>query len=191
MKVRHSSLPVSASIGRNKTAHAELAAGHAHHHPAVDHQRGERHVVALPVVLDLRGPDLLAGLRIERHQDGFGRRKEHLVAVQADAAVGRMQLRHVLGDRPLVAPQNAPGLGVDRQELVARGRDEHHAVVDHRRRLMAFDLAGGEAPDRLQAADILRRDLGERAVAPAVVGAPEQQPVAVFGFLSRARVTPV
>ena len=38
-------------------------------------------------------------------------------------------------------------------------------------------------PHRLQPVDIAARDLIERAVAPAVIGAPDHQPVAVFGVL--------
>ena len=56
-----------------------------------------------------------------------------------------MQLQHVLGDRPLETPQQIAGLGVDRQHLVARRGDEHDTVIDDRRRLMPFDLAGRHA----------------------------------------------
>ena len=75
------------------------------------------------------------------------------------------------------------GLRVERDHLVARRRDEHHAVVDDRRRLVAVGDAGGDHPRRLQPRDVGRRDLIERAVAPAVVGAPDHQPVAGVGIL--------
>ncbi len=135
------------------------------------------------VVVDLGGPHFLAGLGIERDQHRVGGGEQHLVAPQPDAAIGRMQRRHVLGERTLVTPQQIAGLGVEREQLVAGRGHEHHAVVDDRRRLMALDLAGGEAPDRLQPAHIGGRDLPERAVAPAVIGAAEMQPVAVLRLL--------
>src|SRR5262249_34336876 len=83
----------------------------------------------------------------------------------------------------LVATQDVAGLGFEREQLIAGCRDEHDAVIDNRGRLVALDLAGGIAPDRLQPADVGRRDLAEGAVAPAIVRAPVQEPVAVLGLL--------
>ena len=94
-----------------------------------------------------------------------------------------MQRRHVLGEGTLVAPQQVAGLGFQREQLVAGRGHEHHAVVDDRRRLMALDLAGGVAPDRLQASDIALVDFLERAIAPPIIGAPEQEPVAGLRIL--------
>jgi hypothetical protein len=44
------------------------------------------------VVIDLGGPDFLAGLGVERDQHTIGGRKVDLVAIERDAAVGRMQI---------------------------------------------------------------------------------------------------
>ncbi len=47
---------------------------------------------------------------------------------------------------------------------------------------MALDLAGGEAPDRLQPTDVVASDLIQRAVTPAVKGTAEHQPIAILRF---------
>ena len=167
----------------DEAAHAEFAAGRADQNLAVDHQRRQRHVVALRVVLDLRAPHLLAGSRVERDKHRIGRGEEHLVAPQPDAAAGRVQLQHVLGDRPLETPQQIAGLGVDRQHLIARRGDEHDAVVDDGRCLMPFQLPGRHAPHRVQVRRVRCGDLAQRTVAPAVVGAAEHQPVAIIRLL--------
>ena len=180
-RIRLPKLLAGLGIERGKeAAHAHLPARGAQQHLAIDDERRQRHVVALLVVVDFRGPDLLAGLGVERHQHRLCRGEKDLVAIKTDAAIGRMQRNHVFGERALVTPQHFAGLGFEREQLVAGRRREHHAVVHDRRRLMAFDLSGGEAPDRLQAAHILRRDVRERAVTPTIVGAAEHQPVAVL-----------
>src|SRR5262245_14766701 len=167
-------------IGGDEAPHAELPAGDADQNLAVNDKRRQRHVVALLVISDLRGPRFLAGLGIERDQHRVRRRKEHLVAPEPDPTAGRLQFHHVLGDRPPEAPQQLATLGLNREQLVAGRRHEHDAIVDDRRRLMALGLAGGQAPDELQAGDIGRRDLRKRAETPAIEAAPEHQPVAVL-----------
>ena len=166
-------------IGGDETAHTEFAARGAQDHLAIDDQRRQRHVIAVRVVLDRGGPDLLAGLGIQRDKRRIHRGEIDFVAPQPDAPAGGMQLQHVVGDRALVAPQQLTGLGVQRHHLVAGSRHEHHAVVDHWRRLMAFQLPGGQGPGQLQVPGIGGRDLRQRAVAPAVIGAAEHQPVAI------------
>ena len=145
--------------GGDKSANPEFATRAADHHLAVGDEGRQRHVVAVSVILDFVFPHLLAGLRVERHQHRVRRREIDLVAVESDPAARRMEQQHVVGDRPLVAPQDIAALGVDRQHLVAGRRDEHHPVVDDRRRLMAFDNAGLQRPSWLQLPDIGRRDL--------------------------------
>ena len=54
-------------------------------------------------------------------------------------------------------------------------------------RLVALHRAGRKRPHRLQARDVLRRELLERAEAPSVVGAPDHQPVPVVGTLQPIR----
>ncbi len=89
---------------RDKPTNAELSARDAHHHLAVGDERRQRHVIPIVVVLDLRTPKLLAGLGVDGHEHRIGRCEVDLIAEQPDAAVGRVQECHVLGDRPLEAP---------------------------------------------------------------------------------------
>ena len=174
---------------RDEAANAELAAGRADHHLAVGDQRRERHVVAGLVVGDLRRPDFLAGLRVERDEHGFAGGEEHLVAVERDAAARVVQRTTASGHAAAgSARARAPVLRVDRDHLVARRRDEHHAVVHDRRRLVAAASRRSRTPTPAAAASTLPAcDLLERAVAPAVVRAADHQPVAVFGLLAGAR----
>ncbi len=162
------------------TAHAEFTAGAADDDLALDDQRHQGHVLALLVVLHLGVPHHLAGLGVERDDMVVGGGEIELVLPEADAAVGRMQLEQVVGKLPLVAPIFVAGLRVQRDHLPHRGRYEHHAIVDDRRRLVAFDHAGGKGPDRCEILDVRGVDLVERAVALPVIGAPIEHPVAGF-----------
>ena len=167
----------------HEAAHTQFAARCAEDHLAVDDQRRHRHVVGLLVVVNLRGPGFLSGLDVERDQHAIGGREIDLVAVERDAAAGRMQMNHVFRKRPLVTPQQLAGRGLDGEHLVTGRGHEHDAVVHDGRGLMALHLAGRHAPDLLQAPDGVRRDLLERAEAPTIVGAAEVEPVTVFRIL--------
>ncbi len=105
----------------------------------------------------------------------------HLVLVEADAAVRRMELEEVLGQLPLVAPQELAALRVEGEDLVLRRAHEHDAVVHDGRRLVALDHARRERPHRDQVGRVRRRHLLERAVSPAVVRPPVHQPVFRLG----------
>ena len=170
-------LAVLGIIGGDIAAHAELAAGAADDDLAVDDQRHQGHVLALLVVLHLGVPHHLAGLGVKRDDMVVGGGEIELVLPEADAAAGRMQLEQIVGKLPLVAPIFVAGLGVQRDHLAHRRRHEHHAVVDDRRRLVTFDHAGREGPDRGEVLHIRGVDLVERAVALPVIGPPVEHPV--------------
>src|SRR2546430_7873017 len=70
--------------GLDEAPDAELTARHAHHDLALRHERGERHVIARVVVLDLLLPGDLARLRVEGDEEAVQARQVHLVAVQRD-----------------------------------------------------------------------------------------------------------
>ena len=80
------------------------------------------------------------------------------------------------GRSRLYCQMQVAGRGVERLDLVGIVEDEQHAVMHDRRRLGG---AGGQrpGPGDLQVLDVALVDLVERAVAPAVVGAPPHQPV--------------
>ena len=164
----------------HEAADAELATGHSHHHLALGDQGREGHVVARAVVLDFHFPHDLPRPGVERHQKAVRRRHEHEVAVQPDAPVGGMHLREIFRQVPPVAPEEVSGRGVQGQHVVEGRGDEHHPVVDHGRRLVAFPQSGGEGPEGLEPVDVVRVDLVQWAVAVRVVGAPVHEPVARF-----------
>src|SRR5205807_10027448 len=78
-------LAVIGIVGGDVTAHAELAAGAADDDLAVDDERHQGHVLALPVVLHLGIPHHLAGLGVERDDMVVGGGEVELVLPQADA----------------------------------------------------------------------------------------------------------
>jgi hypothetical protein len=170
-------------VGREESTHTTLATRRTDEHLAVGDERCERHVVAESILFDRRRPDFLTGARIERHQYGLACREEDLVAVQRYATAGRMAQDDALRQTSPVSPQLRARHGIDRDDLIARRRHEHHTVVDNRRRLMAVGRVGREDPHRLQPCHVGRGDVGERTIAPPIVGAPHHQPVAVLRFL--------
>ena len=162
---------------RDEAADAPFAARDTHHHLAVDDQRGHRHVVAGAVVLHRLFPHDVARDGVERDHERVGGGQVDLVVPQPDPAAGRVNLLQV-GWRPTpIPPAQLTGAGVHRHHLVLRRGDEHHAVVDHRRRLVPLGDAGRQRPDRLEPGHVLGGNLVERAVAPAGVGSSVHQPV--------------
>ena len=85
--------------------------------------------------------------------------------------------------RSAIAPEERARSGVNRKHLIAGRRDEHDAVDDHRRRLVAILRSGREDPCGLKALDVVCVDLAERAVAPAVIGAADHRPIGVGRIL--------
>jgi len=109
----------------------------------------------------------------------------HLVPVDADAAVGRMELEQVLGQLPLVPPQELAGLRLEGEDLVLRSAHEHHPVVDDRGRLMTLRDTRRRTSTPARASRVRRRDLIQGAVAPPVVRPPIHQPVLGLGLTRR------
>src|SRR6218665_3595287 len=160
-----------------EAAHAELAAGRADQHLALDDQRrrGDVGAVLFPVAA-LGAPQQLAGLGVERADHAVDAADIDLVAVQGDAAVRAVQRAQALGHFAHELPQQLAGLGVVGDDLVVRRGDEHVLAVDDGGRLVARVDAGGGRPHRAQPLDVGRRDLLQRGVAPARVVALGQQP---------------
>jgi hypothetical protein len=61
------------------------------------------------------------------------------IAVQRDAAIGRMQLKQVIGILLHIPPQLSAGLGIQRDHIIPGCRDEHPSVIHDRRRLMRLN----------------------------------------------------
>src|SRR2546427_8464760 len=103
--------------GLDEAPDAELTARHAHHDLALRHERGERHVIARVVVLDLLLPGDLARLRVEGDEEAVQARQVHLVAVQRDPPARVGESLEVLGQVPLVCPEELPRLRIQRDDL--------------------------------------------------------------------------
>ena len=163
--------------GVDEAADAVLGAGDADHDLVLDDERRRGGAVAFLVVVDHRVPHHRAGLHVEGQQVRVERVHVEAVAEHGEAAVDAAAADvHALGQVADVAPDLAPGAGVDRPRRVVRPGDVHHAVEDDRRRLELAELRGLERPLRRQLADVGRGDLGQRAVALAAVVAAVVEP---------------
>src|SRR5262245_4136137 len=166
--------------GLHEAADAELSTRYAHHDLPFGDQWGQRHVVAGLPVLDLLLPRHLPGFGVEGHENAVVGGQIDLVAVKGDPAAGVVQHAETLGHLPLVSPQQLAAASLRRDDLIVGRGDEHDAVVDEKRGLMTGIDAGGQRPHRGQLLHVLRVDLIERTVRPALIVAASHQPVACF-----------
>ena len=128
-----------------------------------------------------RFPHELTGLCVERVDDIVGARVDDRVAPDRDGPV-RLGT-HAFRQLALVFPEEVAGLCVDRHDVVARARQEHHPVVDERRALLVPGSHEPARPHHAELRHVVARNLVERAVAPAIEGAPPHQPVGGVGLL--------
>ena len=130
------------------------------------------------VVEDPRLPREPAGGRVEGEDVTVGAGVDDAIGVDGEIAVGGGEAARggVLRQVAAVLPEEVSGGGVDGLDDVARVRHVEHPAVGERRRLLA---AGPHAarPDHAEAADVLARDLVQRAVAPPVEGPPPHRPI--------------
>ena len=177
---RHSSSPVGGVVRRDEATvrHEPRAAVDAVDDPPAGHERPAGVGIAVLVVGHAGLPDQRAGAAVERRDERVARAHEQLVAVDGQIAAVRAAQRR--GQRPAVLPEQRAGGGVERLHHVARVGEIQHAVMDERRRLVA-PVAHRPDPGELQPADVLARDLVQRAVAPPVVRSPVDQPVVRVG----------
>ena len=78
----------------------------------------------------------------------------------------------------MVLPDQVARPRVERLDDVRRVVEIHDAVVHERARFVALAFVHRPDPRQLQLLDVVACDLGQRAVAPALVVAPRHQPVA-------------
>ena len=105
------------------------------------------------------------------------RRHEQPIAEHGEAAVhGGATEFQVVGQIAAITPDLPSGPRVDRPRVVVEAGDVEHAVGDDRRRLEAAERARLERPLRHELADVLGRDLRERAVPLAAVVPAVGQP---------------
>ncbi len=166
---RPQQLAVLRVVRLDAAADAELGAGEAGDHDAVEIERrgGEREAVLR--AFGLHGPRSLAGAPVERDETTVERAEEHLVFAQGDAAIGpaaahRRDLRIESGG-PL--PQDGAAHGIQREHVVGAGGEIDAAVV-HQRLRRAGELRAEaravqvRAPDALELRDVAAVDRFQR-----------------------------
>ena len=134
----------------------------------------------LRVVDDRRFPDELAGGGVQREDEIVVGRVDDEAVVDRDVAVDVGQAPEVLGDvvghLASILPLQVTGDRVDRLHDVSGIRHVEHAVVGERCALLAARRQRPR-PDESELADVVPRNLVERAVAPAVERPPPHEPV--------------
>ena len=154
-----------------------LAAADADDHHALRDERGRRDGEALGVGNDLNIPGEFACLAVEGQQTGVQGAHHDEIAGDADAAVHRPAADpQVGGVLVVVAPEQAPVSRVVGEQAVHRRGQVEDPVVDYGG---GFELAGDAGlgdPGETEVGDALRRQLGDRRVAPACVVAAVVEP---------------
>ena len=154
---------IAARLRRARSSRKHLVSGHdksARQRAAVDRR-------SFPA--DRAGPG------VQRDDVPVGRGVIHHVVVDGEALrVARpasTELPQQFAARRIERPEDAAG-----RARVARGHDEHDAVMHERN---ALDDAGHHrfGPGELQLVDVLPRDLTQRTVALRVVGSAEHEPI--------------
>ncbi len=105
----------------------------------------------------------------------IARRQEHFVFGDRDAADTAVSRRLVGANARF--PNQIARLPIKRLDDVARARQVHDAVVNDGRRLVRTRVVHGPCPLQSQLLHVVARNLMERAVAVALVVAPEDEPI--------------
>ena len=163
----------------------EFGAGFADEDAAVGDARGTGDRELFGGVGGLHVPHFLAGFGIDGHQAAVERAPDdlavpvrHAAVDDAAAEIHRPLARH----HRIVLPQWCAGFGVECIDLAPRRADIHHAV-DHQRCGFVTAAFLGEiaVPGQAQLADVVGRDLRQRAVALLAVIAAVRRPLAAAG----------
>ncbi len=164
--------------GLDEAANAELGAGDAEDHLVFDHQRRHGRRVAALVVLERDVEQHGAGLHVERHQVRIEGRHEQPIAQHAEAAIDRAATQnHLVRQFTPVSPDLAARPRVDGPRVIVEAGDVDHAVDHNRRRLEGAEHTGLKRPLRRELMDVLRRDLRQRTMPLAIVGAGVGEPL--------------
>src|SRR5207249_5567073 len=154
------------------TAHAELSTGDTAIDDAVVVERRAGDGVAVLPLLDRSLPHHLAGLHVQGHDVGIELAEEELALAHGQAAIhpAAAHGRDLLVDAGPVFPDDLPGLGVEREDIVVPRDDVHDAVLHEWRgfeRVLPTGPGALEAghPRALELLDVRRVDLLERGVA--------------------------
>ena len=166
---------------RDEAANAVFAAGHTHDHLIFHDQRRDGKGVALRVFGDLRLPDRPSALRVDGHDVRVERAHEKRIAEHRQAAIHlAAAYRQVLRQHIVIHPKHASGFRVERDGVVGRLREIHDAVDDERRGLECLQRLRLKHPFQLEVLYVGGRNLLQRAVTLAHVGAGIGEPVLRF-----------
>ena len=178
---RPEQLPALGVERLHESADSVFAAVRADEDLPVDRGGGHRLAVPLLGVRDLRLPEHLAGLVVERDQLGVEGPEEELVAQHRHAAVvGPAAIGGYRSHRVLVVPELLPGGGVDRVDVIVGSGDVHDAVDDDGRGLHRLDDRGLEDEDGTQPLHVAGVDLIGLRIAGLRVILVGMQPVAII-----------
>ena len=167
---------------RDEAANAVFTAGHAHDHLVFHHQRRDGKGVALRVFGDLRLPDRPSALCVDGHDVRVKRAHEKRIAEDRQPAIHlAAAYRQALRQHIVINPEHASGFGVERDGVVGRLREIHDAVDDERRGLECLQRLRLKHPFQLEVLHVGGRNLLQRAVALAHVGAGIGEPVLRLG----------
>src|SRR6185312_14761539 len=167
----------------DRPAAGPLATLAADDHLVLDEQRRAREADRELLGIDQLGvPGRRAGLHVERDQPAVDRADvEIAVAHRHPAVVGRVGLTgdQILVELGRIGPLDLSGGAVQGVNLAVGAGVVKHAIDGERHRLDAARGAAGLVDEgHLEPADVLRVDLIERTVVPAVEAAMIGQPVA-------------
>ena len=159
-------LPGLRVVRLDEPADSILAAVGADQDLPVDDGWSHRLAVALVRVGDVRGPDRLSGLAVERDQFCIERPEEELVPGDRDTAVVGTAAESGRGThRVLVVPELLAGGGIGGVHVIVRSGQEHDPVHHDGRRLHRLDHRGLEHEDRAELRDVAGIDLSGLGVA--------------------------
>src|SRR5262249_39817541 len=168
---------------RQESARRAVAARDAGVDHAVVIKRRCRDRVAVLPAADLRLPELLAGLGIERHHVAVEIAEEYFAVADRDAAIVPTAADCVdaLIDVGAMLPNERAGLGIEREHVVVAGRDVHDAVTDDRRALERIFRAkpGAEVhhPGPLESLHVVAIDLRQGRIAGIAPIAADREPL--------------
>ncbi len=170
-------------VGRDKAAHAGVAAGRAYDDGIFDDERRAGGAIGFGLVGVFNIPAQAAGAGVEREQVGVVGFHVDRILPDSDAAVfvgsGIVEQARTVG--ALMMPQDAASPRIEREGVVG-GSDVHNAAHDDRRDFEALRVSGMENPRSLHFYDVSDIDFLQTAEAAAGVVAVVGRPVCADGL---------
>src|SRR5579872_1161436 len=165
-------------ISIDKAAHSVFTTRHSHNDFVLHQQGCNRKHVSLPVVGSFHVPYDIAGFHVERQYVRVERGHEKLVAQRGKSAIHHAATRlNLIGQVALIAPDRAPGPGIQRECTVVLPRSIQDSVNYQWRGFKLAERRALKHPLRSQIVSVGGINLVESAVPPAFVVPGVSQPV--------------